>query len=81
MTSLIPVLELEPAAFATRSRQTPSGSVTEDPEGWFRYWSESLEDAGIRGLAPWMRGSWLVTVDQLHDPGLLLLQRRPRTER
>jgi hypothetical protein len=73
MTSLTPVLELEPAAFATRSHQAPSGSGTEDPEGWFRYWSESLADAGIRGLTPWTRGSWFVSIDQLRDPGLLQL--------
>jgi hypothetical protein len=73
MTSLTPVLELEPAAFAMRSHQTPSGSATEDPEGWFRYWSESLADAGIRGLIPWKRGSWFVTLDQLSDPALLRL--------
>src|SRR5690349_10038359 len=73
MPSLIPVLEFEPASFATRSHQTPSGSGADDPEGWFRYWSESLADAGIRGLAPWKRGSWFVTLDQLRDPGLLRL--------
>jgi hypothetical protein len=73
MTSLTPVLELEPAAFATRSHQTPSASAAEDPEGWFRYWSESLADAGIQGLIPWSRGSWFVTIDQLGDPGLLRL--------
>jgi hypothetical protein len=73
MTALTPVLELEPAVFATRSHQPASGTFTEDPEGWFRYWSESLADAGIHGLIPWTRGSWFVSIDQLRDPGLLRL--------
>jgi hypothetical protein len=73
MTSLTPVLELEPATFATRAHETPSASAAEDPEGWFRYWSESLADAGIQGLVPWTRGSWFVTIDQVRDPGLLRL--------
>jgi len=73
MASLTPVLELQPSSFATRSHQSPSGSSTEDPEGSFRYWSESLADAGIQGLIPWRRGSWFVSIDQLRDPRLLRL--------
>jgi hypothetical protein len=71
MTSLIPVLELTPGSYSTRVRQTPEGSIAENPEGWFSYWSESLADAGIYGLTPWTPGSWLVTIDQLQDPDLL----------
>ena len=71
MTSLIPVLELTPRSYSTRQRQTPEGSIAENPDGWFTYWSESLADAGIHGLTPWTPGSWLVTIDQLHNPDLL----------
>ncbi|MFZ5891935.1 MAG: hypothetical protein ACOY0T_12845 [Myxococcota bacterium] len=71
MTSLIPVLEFAPGSYSKHERPTPKGSGAEDPAGWFRYWSESLADAGIHDLTPWTPDSWLVTVDQLHDPDVL----------
>lgn len=71
MTLLIPVLELTPGSYSKRERQIPEGSIAENPAGWFRYWAESLGDAGIHGLTPWTPGSWFVTLDQFHDPGLL----------
>jgi hypothetical protein len=71
MASLVPVLELTPGTYATRERPRPSRSGRENPEGWYQYWSESLGDAGIRGLTPWTLGSYLVTIDQLRDPQLL----------
>jgi hypothetical protein len=57
---LIPVVELEPATFSTKSRNAPSNSSWEVPEAWFRYWSDSLADSGIRELRPVRHGSWHV---------------------
>lgn len=71
MTSLIPVLELTPGSYSKRERQTPEGSCAQNPTGWFRYWSDSLADAGIHGLTPWTPGSWFVAIDQLRDPAVL----------
>ncbi len=71
MTALIPVLELTPGSYSRQERLMPSGTIAENPDGWLRYWSESLQDAGIRGLTPWAPGSWLVPLNQLYDPALL----------
>jgi hypothetical protein len=71
MTTLRPVLELAPSSYSTHDRPRPSGPVAEYPDGWFRYWSESLGDAGVHGLRPWTSGSWLVTIDQFVEPDLL----------
>ncbi len=68
---LIPVLELEPWVFSTVERPRPSGSVLETPEGWARYWLDSLADSGITGLTPLRPGSWHVQVHQLGDPETL----------
>lgn len=68
---LIPVLELEPWVFSTVERPRPSGSVLETPEGWARYWLDSLADSGITGLTPLRPGSWHVPAHQLGDPETL----------
>ena len=57
---LIPVVELEPYTFSTRSRNMPSGTSKDVPEEWFRYWTDSLADSGITELRPLWPGSWHV---------------------
>lgn len=57
---LVPVLELEPFKFATQTRKSPSGTSSEVPDDWCRYWSDSLADSGITALRPIRRGSWHV---------------------
>lgn len=57
---LVPVVELEPLKFSTRSRESPSGRFLDVAEDWFRYWTDSLADSGITGLQPVRRGSWHV---------------------
>ncbi len=66
-TVLIPVLTLEPSAFARQPHPTPSGTRAEDPRGWERHWRASLADAGIVGLSPVAPGSWLVAVTEFTD--------------
>jgi hypothetical protein len=68
---LVPVLELEPARFATRERPLPSGSCREVPQEWDRYWRASLADSGIVGLTPLRPGSWHVPAASLTDPAIL----------
>lgn len=78
MVSLIPVLELEPACYATQQHPSPNVSWENDPEGWDRYWRDSLADSGIIGLEPWMPGSWLVRLDHLLEPSTLRVILRSR---
>ncbi|MBO6933314.1 MAG: hypothetical protein JJ863_00010 [Deltaproteobacteria bacterium] len=61
--SLIPVVEFEPARFATMERTPPTSG-----EEWARYWQAALQDAGIVGLTPYAPGSWFVPVESLADP-------------
>jgi hypothetical protein len=58
---LIPLVEFEPALFRRADRTTPN-----DAEGWERYWVDSLADAGIVGLKPFL-GSWYVATSDLVD--------------
>lgn len=62
---LAPVIELEPCAFATEERKSPSGT---DPAEWSRYWFDSLADSGVEGLTPIRTGSWHVATKQLGCP-------------
>jgi hypothetical protein len=64
-------VEFEPLAYATSERPRPEGSVATNAGGWSRYWSECLEEAGIRGLEPWAPGWWLVPIARLRDPEIL----------
>jgi hypothetical protein len=64
MTELIPVLELEPASYATHSHASPCVSALEDVAGWDAYWRASLADSGITDLTPWRRGSWNVPLTE-----------------
>src|SRR5262245_7545819 len=68
---LVPVVELEPSAYATRERPLPAWSGREEPAAWGRYWRASLADSGLVGLEPLGPGSWLVPVRQLRCPDLL----------
>lgn len=68
---LIPVVELEPAAFATQERTSPSGSFREVPEQWYRYWLDSVADSGLMDLTPVQRGSWHVPTTEFADPDRL----------
>lgn len=68
---LIPVLELEPSTFSTRSRQSPQGTSGEVPDEWFRYWTDSLADSGIIGLHPLRPGSWSVPTMNFDGAGNL----------
>src|SRR5260221_236420 len=69
---LMPVIELTPGTFSTRERPLPAGSGRESPEGWNRYWLDSLADSGVVGLTPLWPWSWLVTTRQLTGPSVLL---------
>lgn len=68
---LIPVLELEPSKFGADGRSGPSGSYTQMPEAWHRYWSDALADAEITGLMPIQMGSWHVPASAFADIALL----------
>lgn len=68
---LVPVVELEPTAYATQEHPHGSGSWREDPHGWDRYWRRSLADAGISGLDPFPPGSWSVPVELLVEAHVL----------
>lgn len=68
---LVPVVELEPGAFRTRTLEAPARSGLEDPTGWDRYWRESLTDAGLGHLDPIHPGSWLVPIERLVEPRVL----------
>ncbi len=62
---LIPVVELEPGRFSTRTRQLPEGSSRDVPSEWDAYWSASLADSDITGLRPIYPGSWHVLAEDL----------------
>lgn len=68
--NLVPVVELAPSAFSTQ-RVSPVVSCSEAPSQWERFWLDSLSDAGITGLTPLRRGSWLVPTRELSDPATL----------
>ncbi len=68
---LVPVLELEPGRLSARQRPSPTGSGSEMPEAWGRYWSDCLADAGITGLGPLRPASWHVSTRDLTDPAIL----------
>ncbi len=68
---LIPVLELEPATFATRTHKSPCGTTSELPDEWFQYWTDCLADSGITGLRPLRRGSWHVPIVNFDVPSHL----------
>jgi hypothetical protein len=68
---LIPVVKLEPFRFAAEARPAPPGIYEDMPEDWYRYWLESLTDAGITGLLPIERGSWHVSTSEFIGPVLL----------
>jgi hypothetical protein len=68
---LIPVVKLEPFRFAAEARPAPPGIYEDMPEDWYRYWLESLTDAGITGLLPIERSSWHVSTSEFTGPVLL----------
>lgn len=69
---LVPVLELQPYDFATQPRESPTGAISEVPDEWFRYWSDSLADSGITELRPLCPGSWHVPTANFEAPANLL---------
>jgi hypothetical protein len=71
MTSLMPTLELTAGTYSTRDRPLPTGSGAENPRGWKDYWTESLADSGIFGLAPLAVGHSLVALSDLTDAVVL----------
>lgn len=62
---LIPVVELEPGQFSTRTHQLPGGYGQDSPSDWDAYWLASLADSGITGLRPIHPGSWQVLAREL----------------
>jgi hypothetical protein len=68
---LVPAVELEPWAFATRERPAPAGTGRDVPEEWTRYWTDSLAYSGVVGLAPLRPGSWHVPVAAFTTPVVL----------
>src|SRR5437868_6676648 len=71
MISLIPVIEFEPARYATRERQPPPITAQHDTQAWEAYWRASLSDAGIDELHPFRPGGWQVPITQLVRPSTL----------
>src|SRR5262245_44767678 len=68
---LVPVVELEPAKFATHEHPLPAGTGPDMPEEWHRYWLDSLADSGVLGLSPLHPASWLVPTRQLKNSAIL----------
>jgi hypothetical protein len=68
---LVPVVELEPFAFAKPDRTHPEATGPDSPEECSRYWSESLADFGVVGVTPLRPGSWHVPVAAFNDPVVL----------
>lgn len=67
---LIPVVEMEPAAFAGPSRVAPGGSFEDMPHVWDAYWRNALTDAGIDNVEPIAPGSWYVPTTALAGSNL-----------
>ena len=67
---LIPVIELMPADFSTRT--VPLAGNPEFQNEWTRYWLDSLADSGITGLRPIYPGSWHVATSEFRH--LLMLE-------
>ncbi len=55
---LMPVVELEPAAFATKEHLTPNCVQAEDEAGWEAYWRDSLADVDVE--IEHLPGTWFV---------------------
>jgi hypothetical protein len=68
---LIPVVELEPFAFATSDRKHPSSTGPDEPQEWSQYWYDALADSGVVGLTPLRPGSWHVPVAAFTNPVVL----------
>jgi hypothetical protein len=64
---LVPVLEVEAFRYATYPRPYPSGSRHELPLAWQQYWTDSLADSGITGLAPITPGSEFIPTAYFTD--------------
>ncbi len=73
---LVPVVEMEPAAYATKLRESPGASVMEVPDQWQQYWTDCLTDSGIRGLVPVSCGSWFVSANDLERSVLSIVIRK-----
>ncbi len=71
MTRLTPVLELQPWTYATKERPSPNRPVWENPEGWHRYWEESLADSGLVGLTPLAPSPWHVPTSRITEPSMV----------
>ena len=65
---LVPVLELAPYHYAATDRATPGAAC--DPGSRRQQWLDSLQDAGITGLAPWP-DTWLEPLEQLVEESTL----------
>lgn len=68
---LVPVVEFEPSTYAQQAHAHGHGTERDDPEGWGRYWRDSLADAGVTGLDPFPANSWLIAVESLTDEHVL----------
>lgn len=68
---LVPVVEVDPWAFAARERPLPAGTGRDGPGAWARSRAYSPADAGVVGLTPVRPGSWHVPVAAFTTPVVL----------
>ncbi|HPF40214.1 MAG TPA: hypothetical protein P5081_24110 [Phycisphaerae bacterium] len=72
---LLPVVDLEPAAFKASTRTAPGDSTADAPDACGTYWRDALADAGIHGVEPIAVGSWYAPTNALRDANLQRLLR------
>lgn len=73
---LSPVVELPPSSFSKQEHKYPEVSGRECPDGWERYWLNSLGDSGIFDLQAIRPGSWHVaTADLIQSRSLTTVLR------
>jgi len=70
---LIPVLELQPAAYSKVERESPEKSYLEVPQEWINYNQSCYNDSGLKNIKPIKKLSWLFTIDALSNQELKII--------
>jgi|GEM_PF-6269380 len=70
---LIPVLELQPAAFSKIERESPKKSTLEAPQDWINYNQNCYNDSGLNTIKPIEPLSWLFKIESLTDSELKII--------
>lgn len=70
---LIPVIELQPATFSKKDRESPKESYLEAPQEWIKYNQSCYRDSGLNNIKPIRELSWLFRLDTLSNEDLKII--------